>query len=314
MKIRLGYAVISKTLEGQKLFHTLTYTNYLKKEDSNNYLTSIINQNLEGLMEILKYNVKNNIHFYRLNSSLIPLATHSEVDYDYKEKVSATLDDIGKYIGKNNLRVDTHPDQFCVLNSTKEEVVTASIKILEYESFILKQLKISNPIIILHVGSMEGGKEESIQRFKDNFKKLDKDVQNMIALENDDRVYKVKDVLTLCEDLHIPMVLDYHHYLCNNNGDNLDDYLSRIFATWQNNLPKVHFSSPKSKLKKEYRSHHDYINVLDFINFMRFMKKYDQDFDIMIEAKMKDEALFRLVRELKYLTNYTFLDETTFIV
>ena len=34
----------------------------------------------------------------------------------------------------------------------------------------------------------------------------------------------------------------------------------------------------------------------------------------MIEAKMKDEALFRLVRELKYKTNYKFIDETTFEV
>ena len=34
----------------------------------------------------------------------------------------------------------------------------------------------------------------------------------------------------------------------------------------------------------------------------------------MIEAKKKDEALFRLVRQLKYLTNYEFIDETSFNV
>lgn len=34
----------------------------------------------------------------------------------------------------------------------------------------------------------------------------------------------------------------------------------------------------------------------------------------MIEAKEKDEALFRLVRELKYKTDYLFIDETSFIV
>ena len=32
----------------------------------------------------------------------------------------------------------------------------------------------------------------------------------------------------------------------------------------------------------------------------------------MIEAKAKDDALFRLVRELKYKTNYKFIDETSF--
>ena len=32
----------------------------------------------------------------------------------------------------------------------------------------------------------------------------------------------------------------------------------------------------------------------------------------MLEAKAKDDALFRLVRELKYHENYLFLDETSF--
>ena len=43
-------------------------------------------------------------------------------------------------------------------------------------------------------------------------------------------------------------------------------------------------------------------------------KKYNKNIDIMIEAKKKDEAMFRLIRELKYKTDYKFVDETTFIV
>ena len=44
------------------------------------------------------------------------------------------------------------------------------------------------------------------------------------------------------------------------------------------------------------------------------IKKYNVDIDVMIEAKAKDDALFRLVRELKYKTNYKFIDETSFEV
>ena len=76
----------------------------------------------------------------------------------------------------------------------------------------------------------------------------------------------------------------------------------------------MHYSSPKNKTKREYRSHHDYINPYEFIEFIEILKKYDRDVDIMLEAKMKDDSLFRLVRQLKYLTNYKFIDETTFIV
>ena len=36
-------------------------------------------------------------------------------------------------------------------------------------------------------------------------------------------------------------------------------------------------------------------------------------FDIMIEAKTKDEALFKLIRQLKYKTNYKFIDESTIV-
>ena len=53
------------------------------------------------------------------------------------------------------------------------------------------------------------------------------------------------------------------------------------------------------------------INIPDFISKI---KDLPFDVDIMIEAKKKDEALFRLIRELKYKTNYHFIDETTFIV
>ena len=61
----------------------------------------------------------------------------------------------------------------------------------------------------------------------------------------------------------------------------------------------MHYSSPKSK--KEKRAHHDYIDIDSFVKFLNKLKPLNQDIDIMIEAKAKDEALFRLVRQLKYL-------------
>lgn len=107
--------------------------------------------------------------------------------------------------------------------------------------------------------------------------------------------------------INVPIVLDYHHYKCNKS----DIDIERIFKTW-NIKPKLHFSSPKNK--KNFRSHSDYINSNDFIEFIELIKKYNTDVDIMLEAKMKDEALSRLVRELKYKTNYNFIDDTSFEV
>lgn len=212
------------------------------------------------------------------------------------------------------MRVDTHPDQYAVLNSVDKKIIKNTFEILQYHYKVLKALKINNPIIILHVGSSACGKKASITRFINNFNKLPEHIQKCITVENDDKIYNIKDVLNLCTKLNIPMVLDYHHYICNNDEEKIEDYIKEIMNTWKNINPKFHFSSPKSKLKKEFRSHHDYINSDDFIKFINILKPYNKDVDIMLEAKAKDDAISRLVRELKYKTNYNFLDETTFII
>lgn len=313
MIVRLGYVSLSMPL-GITSSGTITYTNYKKTDQKQEKINQIIKSNLENLIEILNYNIKNNLHFYRLTSKLIPLATHSEVNFEYIEKYKSYYDKIANIIKNSNIRLDVHPDQFCVLNSTNKEVLDNAFRILEYHYNILDALKIENKVIILHVGSSVFGKEKSIQRFKNNFYKLPVYIQKAIALENDDKIYNVSDVLGLCIDLDIPFVLDYHHNICNSSEKNIEYYLTDIIKTWKNNIPKFHFSSPKNKTKKDFRSHHDYIDSNDFIKFIEILKKYTKNADIMLEAKAKDDALFRLVRLLKYKTNYKFIDESTFEV
>jgi len=314
MKIRLGYACISTTLDTITPSTNYTYTSYLKDENNFSKLDDIIISNLEALDNLIDYNIKNNIHFFRLSSALIPLATLKSVDFDYIKPYLKKYQKIGLKIKHNNMRVDFHPDQFTVLNSTKKEVIENTITSLNYHYSILKTLNIKNPTIILHVGSSVLGKDNSIKRFINIFNKLPKYLQKSIVIENDDKTYNILDVLDLCKKIDVPFVLDYHHHVCNNNDIEIQKYYKEIFSTWKEKTPKIHFSSPKNKTKKEIRSHHDYINSDDFISFIESIKYLNTNLDIMIEAKAKDEALFKLVRELKFKTNYKFLDETTFEV
>ena len=313
MIIRLGYVAISLTLD-ITASKTITYTNYskLKEEDKIIKIDNIVKENLQNLKQIMLYNFKNNIHFYRLSPNIIPLATHPNIDIDI-EKYKKQFEIIGYMSKLYNIRLDTHPDHYCVLNSNKKEVIKNSIKILKYNYNIFKTMKINGKAIV-HIGGAYDNKEKSIQRFIKNFKKLDTKIQNIIILENDDKIYNIKDTLYICETLKIPMVLDYHHYLCNNENEKIEDYLPRILNTWKKEKlnPKMHFSSPKNK--KEFRSHSNYINSDDFIKFINILKKYNTNIDIMLECKAKDEAMFRLVRQLKHKTNYHFINETTFEV
>lgn len=312
MRVCLGYVALALPLPSAS--KTLTYTNY-EKLGSNALpkLDNIILNNFHNLKEILKYNYANNVHFYRLSHHLIPLATHPSVHFDYIKNYQNYWQEIGLFFKKYNIRTDTHPDQFCVLNSPNKEVLNNSIRILEYNKNIFNAMEIEGKVI-LHVGGLFNDKEKAIQRFIKNFQKLDKTLQEMILLENDDKVFNIKDVLKICETLKIPMVLDYHHYRCNNEGEDIKDYLPRILSTWNNSglMPKMHFSSPKSIYAK--RSHSDYINAGDFIIFLELLKNFTDEIYIMLECKAKDDALFRLVRELKYKTNYKFINETTFVV
>ena len=306
MRVRLGYACICNGVN-VTCSSPYTYNEYLK-EGNLDKLDKVIISNLDALENIIDYNIKNNIHFYRMSSKIIPLATKDDVLFDYIDKYKDYYDRIGKKINSSGMRVDFHPDQFCVLNSTKKDVVNNSIKILEYHYNLLNALGIKDKILILHVGSGVFGKDNSIKRFINNFNKLPKYLRDVIAIENDDKVFNVVDVIKLSSILDIPIVLDYHHHICNKSDFDIES----VFSSWKESIPKVHFSSPRNS--RDYRSHNDYINSDDFINFIDSIKKFNYDIDIMIEAKKEDDSLFRLVRELKYKTDYKFVDDTTFIV
>lgn len=122
MRIRLGYVAISKKL-GKKVTSssTVTFSNYNKiflPEKKLEKLKSVSASNLKDLETIIKYNIENDIHFYRITSALIPLVTHPEVGYwGHREFLKKDFEYVGKLINDSKMRVDTHPDKFNVINS-----------------------------------------------------------------------------------------------------------------------------------------------------------------------------------------------------
>lgn len=318
MKVRLGYVAISMRL-GKKVTSSsnITFTNYnkiLSEKDKLDKLKSITLSNLNDLETILKYNSQNNIHFYRITSALIPLLTHPEVGYfGHREIFKKDFEHLGKIINVNNMRVDTHPDQFNVLNSTNFDVVKNTINNLMHQAEWFEDLNYSNGKMVLHVGGATGGKEEGINRFINNFKKAPQKITSKLIIENDDKTYTANEVLSLCKTLKIPMVLDVHHHNCNNNGENIEDLLEEIFNTWnQENLPpKIHFSTPREQ--PQDRKHADYINAEDFIRFLEKASILNRDFDVMLECKQKDEALYLLAKDIKALKpEYKWIDNSSF--
>lgn len=318
MKIRLGYVAISMRL-GKKITSssTVTFANYNKlttHEKKLEKLKKVALSNLTDLTKILEYNIENQIHFYRITSELLPLVTHPEVGYwGHREIFQKDFEYIGKLIKKHNMRVDTHPDEFNVINSVNPRVVLNTKANLICQTEWFEDMNYDEGRMVIHVGGATGGKEEGIKRFITNFREYPDEIKSRIIIENDDKTYTAKEVLNLCRTLGRPMVVDIHHHNCNNNGESLEDFLEDIFNTWNNQKlpPKIHFSSPR-EFERD-RKHADYIDPYEFIEFLEKAKKIDRDFDVMLECKQKDDALFRLADDIQKLRpQYRRIDSSTF--
>ncbi|TCT12266.1 UV-damage endonuclease [Natranaerovirga pectinivora] len=303
MRIRIGYVAISLNLPKVTSSSTVTFSHYSKLpiEDRLNKLKKVTASNLDDLKTIIEYNIKKNFHFYRMTSKVVPLATHPEVnDWHYLKYFAPDFKIIGDLIKKSDMRVDTHPDQFDVINSHREEVFKSTVVDLMYHNDIFEAMGINHPKMIIHVGGSHGGKELGKERFIKNFRRMPQEIQSKIILENDDKIYNIIDVLDICKALKIPMVLDVHHHLCNGSKEiKLEEYIEEILYTWQNEslVPKIHISSPREH--ELDRKHSDFINIDDFIKVIEVFKPYNRDFDIMLEAKKKDLALIKLVEDIK---------------
>ena len=317
MRVRLGYVAIALNLPKTTSSSNVTYTLFKKLPTEEKQLeklkTTTLN-NLNNLYKILNYNAEQKIHFYRITSALVPLATHPEVDnWNYRLIFKKDFERLGNFIKENNLRVDTHPNEFNVINSSKATVVYNSINNLKFHVNLFEDMNYPLGKMVLHVGSGEGGKDIALNRFISNFENVPSEISSRLILENDDKTFTAAETLDLCKRLNLPMVLDVHHHNCNNNGEVLEDLLEEILATWDKEQlpPKFHFSSPKEGPLD--RKHSDFIVAEDFINFIEICKVHDRDIDIMLEAKQKDLALFKLMEDLKRLRkNWNYIDNSTF--
>ncbi|MDD4504422.1 MAG: UV damage endonuclease UvsE, partial [Clostridiaceae bacterium] len=137
-----------------------------------------------------------------------------------------------------------------------------------------------------------GGKEIAVERFIKNFKALNEDIKDKIVIENDDKVFNAEDVLALCEQLSLPMVLDIHHHRCNHESDNLHELIDRIRSTWKGQRPKVHLSSGSS-----YPADRHHADFIDFEDYKQAVQLVKNEFDIMMECKEKDLAVLDILKK-----------------
>lgn len=279
----------------------LTFTRWkaLKKEERDLKLKEVTKQNLTSTLRMLHYNIAHEIEVYRMSSSIIPLATHPEVRWDFRTAFAKELLEIGDLVKKYQLRVSLHPNQFTLFTSEKSQITTNAVSDMQYHYDLFEGMGIEDRTVInIHVGGAYGDKKKAVERFHKNIKQLPMKVKERMTLENDDKTYTAEETLVICQKEKIPLVFDYHHHQANLSERSMVDLLPDIYKTWDHLelIPKVHLSSPKSE--KEFRSHADFVDPTFIRPFLDVVRELGQDLDVMIEAKRKDQALHQLVADI----------------
>jgi len=293
---RLGYACICTELRKQNIFSSRTLRLSTLKAKTNSFAKELATQNLKDLLTMLEWNKKNDIYFMRLSSEIFPFAVHEEYGYSL-DFADTLLKQIGNYAKENKMRLTMHPAQFNVLSSPSQKVVENSIKDLNHHCDILDRMGLDqDSVMIIHGGGVYNDKKKSIQRFKENFKKLPENTQKRLVIENCEMAYKVEDLLEISEELDIPMVLDFHHDDLNRSTNQISSYYDRVFSVWNKRgiKPKVHVSNSIPGISETdtitaRRKHSDYIKF-----FHKELLKITFPIDVMLECKMKEQAILQL--------------------
>ena len=320
MLIRFGFVAISMTLENASPSKTVTLKTfrYLAQDDPDLALEKLrrtAQENLDHCLRLLHYCNANHVKVFRFSSKVVPLATHPELSHwDYIRELQPQLTKLGDFIRENKMRVTFHPDHYTLINSPREGVFKAAVADLAHHCRLFNAMGLDNHAkLIIHVGGGYNDKEAALERFLTNWGRLPTGIASRLTLENDDKTFTASDTLYLCEKLQIPMVLDLHHFRCNQgDGERLDDIYPRFCATWGGSglSPKIHVSSPKCET--ELRSHHDFVSPRDVYPQLVRLKTFRHgEVAVMVEAKQKDKAMFRLVEDLSKLPGIKPVDAAT---
>ena len=201
-----------------------------------------------------------------------------------------------------------HPGQYNQLTSHRPDVVDKSIIDIDIHAKILDFMECGNDsIIVIHGGSKRDGKEVSLNRLCENFKRLSSSSQQRLVLENCEMAYSIQDLLPISQLLNVPIVIDYHHHNINpgtiKNDEELYNLTESVIKVWKNKsiTPLFHLSESRPGIKltdsiTARRGQSDYVQNLPDV-LVKTLQTNRINLDI--EAKMKEQAVLQLFAKYK---------------
>ncbi|KAF8476942.1 UV-endonuclease UvdE-domain-containing protein [Kalaharituber pfeilii] len=261
--------------------------------------------NTRDLTKLIHWNERYGIKFLRISSEMFPFASHIKYGYSL-DFAKDNLAEAGRVAMKYGHRLTAHPGQYTQLGSPRKEVVENAVRDLKYHCQMLSFLGLEgqadrDAVMIIHMGGVFGDKAATLQRFKENYTNcVDEEAKRRLVLENDDMAWSVHDLLPVCQELNIPLVLDWHHHNIVHDPSvregSLDilPLMDQIKETWTRKriTQKQHYSEPRDGTVSNHdrRRHSARVKTLP---------PCEDKMDLMIEAKDKEQAVFALMRKFK---------------
>lgn len=300
--MQLGYACVNMNFSSlPKSKRVTTNRSMIKrtfKEKGIAYASELAMQNIKDLKKILEWNEENDIKFYRMSSDIFPWMS----EYQFKDlpdyhEICYLLDIAGEYATRNDHRLTFHPGPFNVLGSPNAKVVDKTVKELNQHSQMMDLMGFFpshyNKINI-HVGGTYGGDfEGTASRWVKNFYRLDENTRSRLTLENDDKasMWSVKRLYELIyQRVGVPIVFDYHHFKFCTDGQTEEEAVQMAASTWPGDIkPVVHLSESRREEQGDEKirpqAHSDWI--------YKPVPRHGVQYDMMLECKMKEQALFK---------------------
>jgi UV DNA damage endonuclease len=284
-----NYGLVCVTFCDLCRFRTITRTRYLQLSKSNRTkaLRAVYWDNLHRLHRTLSFCARNDIHLYRMSSSLFPMSDET-MGREMLRSMSANLSSIGRRAQRLNIRIVVHPDQFVVLNSENPKVARTSVRILEKHALAMDLMGL--PRSPWAAMTIHGGKSGRAEALVAQIANLPESVRFRLVLENDEYAYSASEILDICRRAHVPMVFDNHHHVIHEKLASHEDVSVARFvrasrSTWPNrSWQMVHLSNGITGVHD--RHHSEFIDVLP--------SAYRNVRWIEVEATGKECAIARL--------------------
>jgi UV DNA damage endonuclease len=272
-----------------------------------------LRRSLELLGPVLEYLDANDLRMFRLSSSTVPYGTHPDLpELDYRRQIescAADLEALGARARELGIRLSTHPGQYTVVNAPDPELARKARLDLEQDALLLDALGAGpEATVVVHVGGAYGDRASALDRWAGAYGRLSERARRRVAVEHDERLFSLDDVLELHRRTGVRTVFDLHHHRLNGNGMETAAAFAAAYGTWPAGVrPKAHVSTPRSELRVVRRGgrdvlvpprleqHADFVSPWDAAELVRAAPG---PFDLMLEAKAKDVALVALRAQL----------------